>query len=73
MNLGERDPASYSPEEVQRLIMQREDAMRFLGILIERAGGEVRIGKGALERNRFLERDDDPFTGAVVLRCRSVP
>jgi hypothetical protein len=69
---GGRDPASYTPDEVQRLIMQRADAMRFLAILVERAGGEVTLKPADFRDHRFLERDDIPFTGVVVLKSRRV-
>ena len=61
-----------TPEEIRELLKQRQDAMRFLAILVERAGGEVRIAPSELADHRFLERDDIAYTGVVVLRARRI-
>ncbi len=57
-------------ERLRLMQAQRDDAFRVLAILIERAGGEVRISPMELQANRFLERDEIGMTGVTVLRVR---
>lgn len=44
------------------------DVTRLLGVLVERAGGEVTILPQELKRSRNVSREEIGFTGAVVLR-----
>lgn len=54
--------------ELERQLKQREELMRYLAVLVERMGGEVRISPGDLADGRMLQKDIVTGTGVVVLR-----
>ena len=59
------------PEErLRQMLRQREEVMRMLGVLIERAGGEVRITADELMHDRAMEREEIGFTGVILLRAK---
>ncbi len=45
-----------------------QDALRYLAVLVERAGGEVIILHSDLEVDRRLSKDEIGFTGSVRLK-----
>lgn len=59
-----------NPDQIQQLIRQKDEVMRLLAILVERAGGEVRITPEELSHDRTIEREGIGFTGVLLLRAR---
>lgn len=58
----------YTAERLDQLLAQREEAMRYLAIAIDRAGGEVRIGAEELGDDRVVRKDTIGIAGVIVLR-----
>lgn len=54
-------------EEIQKLVRQRHEAIRLIGVLVERAGGEVIILPDELAPDRNVGRELIGFTGAIRL------
>lgn len=55
--------------DVEKLLEQRAELMRYLGVLVDRAGGEVRIGLEDLAPDRFLKKDTIGIAGVVILKA----
>ena len=56
------------PERIEQLLAQRVEAMRYLGVLIDRLGGSVTITPDELADDRYVVKDEIGFVGVVVLR-----
>lgn len=70
--MSDLDPSMLSNERLTQMLRQRRDALRLLGILVERLGGEVTILPDELVYDRNISRDDIGFTGAIRLRSERV-
>jgi hypothetical protein len=61
-------PLGYTEERLNQMLRQRDEALRYLGVLIDRLGGEVRIGVEELGENRIVQKDTIGIAGVIVLR-----
>ncbi len=54
-------------KEIRKLVQQREEMLRIIGVLVERAGGEVTILPDELRPDREVGRQRIAFTDAIVV------
>lgn len=58
----------HTEERLRQMLNQREEALRYLAILVDRLGGEVRIGVEELENDRIVQKDTIGIAGVIVLK-----
>lgn len=67
--LGAAEPVipNFSPLEIEQMLQQRQELMRYLAYLVELVGGEIRIPPDVLMVDRVLQKDMIGLTGVVRL------
>lgn len=58
---------NFSPLEIEQMLQQRQELMRYLAYLVELVGGEIRIPPDVLMVDRVLQKDMIGLTGVVRL------
>jgi hypothetical protein len=57
-----------TPGRIEQMLAQRDEAMLYLAAIVEKYGGEIRLGVEELDPDRILKKDTIGIAGVIVLR-----